>query len=72
MWKYLFMMKISSDKKYLGCPNECETCTSLTQCQTCQPAYVLYQGTCPQTCPRGTFDSNKICQGCLKLLHFAD
>ena len=45
-----------------GCPSNCGTCQSHAgSCLSCIGGTSLYQGTCVQRCPTGTWSSNAIC-----------
>ncbi|EAS05887.3 hypothetical protein TTHERM_01144950 (macronuclear) [Tetrahymena thermophila SB210] len=47
------------------CPSNCDTCSSETQCTTCQEKYYLFiDGTCVSSCP-STFISNDSTQSCV-------
>lgn len=49
------------------CAVGCTTCigSSINQCKTCAPNYLLYGTTCVDNCPDGSFKSGLSCQGCL-------
>ena len=48
------------------CPVSCTTCSSLSQCTTCQAGLVLHRGGCLASCPNGFYQpsSSATCQPC--------
>ena len=63
-------LKIIS-KIQLDCSIECATCTSLTQCQTCNSGYgKISGGTVCITCPDGTFLQGSTCASKIHSISF--
>ena len=50
-----------NEKLQIACHPHCATCSSAEICQSCKPAFELFNSTCSSTCPAGTFANNGTC-----------
>ena len=51
---------------YIGCGENCISCTSQTVCTKCYDSYFLYQANCYSPCPTGCYgDTSSTPNSCL-------